>query len=428
MIVSFSVENFLSFKRRQTLNFVATRTCKERETENTFELTKKDSLLKALALYGPNASGKSNIFMALRMLIEFIEESLYDFHAIDFVSHSFFLFDENCQNQPICFELEFVIGNKWYTYYVSILKDIIFEEKLTYRTLKVNKAKTLFRRNYVNTKTCIKCEPLFKGADDFIAAKTRDDALFLTTCASFAVKEAKQIVQELTSSFVFVFNTANPDRTARMLFEEENFEEISRLIHITDPAIDAIEVEEKCREVKSYRNEGRILMRKTYDISFFHKIKNEMQQIPRGAISLGTKTVFELAGPLLSALKNGKTIIIDEFGAKMHTLLTKELVMLFFNTKTNPNNAQLIFNTHDTNLLSFKIKNKANDGKSQNIFRRDQIYFLNRDADFSSHLYSLISLKSKTDNEKVRNDASFEKEYLLGSYDAIPQVDGWFDL
>jgi AAA15 family ATPase/GTPase len=425
MIVSFSVENFLSFKDKQTLSFVATRTCKEREKENTFAINKKDSLLKAIALYGPNASGKSNIFSALEMLIEFIENSLHDLHAIDILSNSFFLFDESCSKKPLQFELEFIIDNRWYTYTVAIFKKVVIEEKLTYKTLKVNREKILFTRSYHHEKSVIKCTPSFKGADDFIALKTRSDALFLTTCASFAVKEAKQIFQKLTSSFVFVNKPFSHHRTARMLFSKEYTDEILRLIHTTDPAIDNLEIEEKSKEIEPYRIGERSRFLKHYSISFFHnKSSNKVQQIPNSALSLGTKIVFELAGPLFNALKQGKVIIIDEFGASMHTLLTKELVMLFYSSKTNPYNAQLIFNTHDTNLLSFKANTQSPGGKSQHIFRRDQVYFLNRDNNFSSRLYSLISLKPKTDGERVRNDASFEKEYLLGTYDAIPQFDG----
>lgn len=112
---------------------------------------------------------------------------------------------------------------------------------------------------------------------------------------------------------------------------------------------------------------------------------------------------FSLAYPIIDALDNGKRLIIDEFDSKMHPLLTCRIITLFNSKETNPKNAQLIFTTHDTNLLS------------ANIFRRDQIWFTQKDRYGATELYSLAEYK-------VRNDASFEKDYLSGKYGAIPIV------
>jgi AAA15 family ATPase/GTPase len=119
--------------------------------------------------------------------------------------------------------------------------------------------------------------------------------------------------------------------------------------------------------------------------------------------SEGTIKYFSLAYPIIDALDNGKRLIIDEFDSKMHPLLTRKIIALFNSKETNPKNAQLIFTTHDTNLLS------------TNIFRRDQIWFTQKDRYGATELYSLVEYK-------VRNDAPFEKEYLMGKYGAIPVV------
>jgi hypothetical protein len=117
--------------------------------------------------------------------------------------------------------------------------------------------------------------------------------------------------------------------------------------------------------------------------------------------SEGTKKLFYLSGPIIDTLRNGKVLVIDEIEARLHTLLTRKLIGLFDSKETNPNNAQLIFATHDTNLLTNKI------------FRRDQLWFVEKDEEGASHLYSLAELK-------IRNDASFGQDYLLGKYGAIP--------
>jgi AAA15 family ATPase/GTPase len=119
--------------------------------------------------------------------------------------------------------------------------------------------------------------------------------------------------------------------------------------------------------------------------------------------SEGTIKYFGLAGPIIDTLDNGKILVIDELDSKLHPLLTQKIISLFNSIETNPKNAQLVFTTHDTNLLS------------ANIFRRDQIWFAQKDRYGASTLYSLAEYIIP-----VRNDASFEKDYLAGKYGAVP--------
>jgi uncharacterized protein len=121
--------------------------------------------------------------------------------------------------------------------------------------------------------------------------------------------------------------------------------------------------------------------------------------------SEGTQRIFAIASILVDTLLNGKTLIIDEFDAKLHPLISREIVRLFNSNETNSLNAQLILMTHDTNLLSNKI------------FRRDQIWFTEKDKYSATALYSLAEYK-------VRNDASFESDYIKGKYGAIPYIQG----
>ena len=121
--------------------------------------------------------------------------------------------------------------------------------------------------------------------------------------------------------------------------------------------------------------------------------------------SEGTKKLFALAGPLLNVLRNGKVLIIDELDARLHPLITESIIRLFNSNETNPNNAQLVFTTHDTNLLTNKL------------FRRDQIWFTEKNKYGATDLYSLAEFK-------VRNDASYERDYIAGKYGAIPFIGG----
>jgi hypothetical protein len=125
--------------------------------------------------------------------------------------------------------------------------------------------------------------------------------------------------------------------------------------------------------------------------------------------SAGTNKVFNLSGPVFDVLKDGGVLVVDELDASLHPLMTLAITKLFNSAKHNPKNAQLIFATHDSNLLS-----KGN-------YRRDQIYFIEKDKYGASDLYSLIELR-ETDGTKIRKDRSFEKDYVEGRYGAIPYI------
>ena len=113
--------------------------------------------------------------------------------------------------------------------------------------------------------------------------------------------------------------------------------------------------------------------------------------------------------------------------SRLHPIFTRQIVRMFNTSKDNPRHAQLVFNTHDTNLLSFKLFNPEN-GKHEYLFRRDQIYFAEKDNSESTHLYSLVEFKERESGRKVRNDASFEKDYLNGVYGAVPFIGKLLDL
>lgn len=131
--------------------------------------------------------------------------------------------------------------------------------------------------------------------------------------------------------------------------------------------------------------------------------------------SAGTNRLFDIIYLILLSLENGSPIVIDELDRALHPLLTKYIIELFNNDKTNPRGAQLIFTTHDTNLLSSKT------------FRRDQIWFVEKDKMESSDLFCLAEFKD-ADGVKVRNDRSFEKDYIQGKYGAIPYLNyDWED-
>ena len=125
--------------------------------------------------------------------------------------------------------------------------------------------------------------------------------------------------------------------------------------------------------------------------------------------SEGTKKIIDLSGPLFDVLLKGKIVIVDELDAKLHPLITMQVIKLFNSPESNPNNAQLLFATHDTNLLS------------TDVFRRDQVWFTEKDNTEQTDLYSLNDFIF-ADGTKVRKDANLEKNYIAGRYGAIPYI------
>ena len=134
--------------------------------------------------------------------------------------------------------------------------------------------------------------------------------------------------------------------------------------------------------------------------------------------SEGTKKLFNLSGMLIDALQNGRILAVDELDAQLHPILVRHLIELFNSPDTNPKNAQLIFNTQSADLLGYKVYSEEK-GKKITRLRRDQIYFVEKDSQEASRLFSLIEFK-KESGMRTRNDASYEKDYLSGVYGGIP--------
>lgn len=421
MLIRFTVENFLSFRDRQTLDLMAVRTCKERKDENTFPISEKDSALRTVGLYGANASGKSNLFEAFGFCANFIQMSFAERSASESIETIPFLYDESSKDNPTAFELEFTIGNTWYKYAFALTDKVIKSEWLYAKDCNAGTFKPKFIRARENDEDGIDVKS-FDSADDVIVEKTRDNALFLSTCAALAVPEALAIVRELGSYLFFSAGADRPNATARMIEDGQQKDAIVGMVSKADPSVQDLSVERIEIDTGRTRANGSAIKRTKYRVMMLHKNDNGgYTSLPLyGLGSLGTRKAFELAGPIFSALASGTVIFIDELDSRLHPILTRELIKLFNNPKTNPKNAQLIFNTHDTNLLNCKVYSPSRDKKEQ-LLRRDQIYFVERTGEFVSKIYSLVDFRDE-DGTAVRNDASFEKEYLAGKYGAIPYI------
>lgn len=392
MLIQFSVGNFLSFKEQSTLSLVASalKDIQILSEDVIFNIGETDlALLKSATIYGANASGKSNFIKALDFFKWYVINSSKDIQAGERVNVESFRLSSSTVEEPSYFEAIFCNVEYQYRYGFETDENMVHSEWL-YQKANKKRAKEveLFYRD----------EDGFNIHSKFIIGKelinkqmVRTNALLLSVAAQFNDAVAVEIVKWLNDTTIISgSNEKNIWDLAAIRLDDLKMKQ--RIVDFSRYADLGIENIEKV-------NNAIISMHTQYDdegnevklINFPFK-KNESE---------GTIKYFSLAYPIIDALDNGKRLIIDEFDSKMHPLLTCRIIALFNSKETNPKNAQLIFTTHDTNLLS------------ASIFRRDQIWFTQKDRFGATELYSLAEYK-------VRNDASFEKDYLSGKYGAIP--------
>lgn len=425
MFVSFTVQNAFSFYEAQTLDARAVKTCKERREEATFKpfASHDNRLVKTLAIYGANASGKSNIFYALADMQRTVLTSAAESQSGDRLNVMPFLFSEESAIAPSSYTLEFVIGDIQYKYGYSATAESVVGEYLVRKGARGRTYKEVFSRDVSDGRNRIVCDKSF-GADELVISKTRRNALFLSTCAMLAVPEAERIVDYFAHRLkVIPADRMTANFTSKMLVDGRHHDEIVRFLKMTDPGIGSVSVLPFKKETGRMLPDGTRETTMGYEPQVHPVLKDgsvSARAFPLMAVaSLGTAKAFSLAAHVFDSLETGSVLMLDELDSRLHPLLTKEIIRLFNNAETNPRNAQLVFNTHDTNLLGVRVYDEAT-GRRVYLLRRDEIYFVEKNGEMCSKIYSLVDFKK--DGLSVRKDASYEKDYLSGLYGAIPYI------
>ena len=420
MLLEFSVGNFRSFKEPVTFSMVAsglTAKMKELDDKNVFSLDDKNAtrLLKSAAIYGSNASGKSNLIAAMRFVNKFVVDSSKESQADEPIPLEPFRLSTETDRKPSYFELVFYSDGTRYRYGFEADSRRIHSEWL-YHVPNVRESQIFYREGQKFEMSSVFREG--RGLEQ----KTRDNALFISVAAQFNGSKSRRVLSWFKNFNVIsgIHDAGYRGFTSTSLADEEMRDEIISFVRELDLGIEDIRVEksevteddipkEMPEEIIAFlvrqgSEQNRVTTRhrkfdkngKKIDSVIFSLDSNE---------SDGTRKLFALSGPILDTLKNGKILIVDELDTRLHPLITSTIVRLFNSSDANSNNAQLVFATHDTNILS------------NTIFRRDQIWFTEKDRFGASDLYSLAEYR-------IRNDASFEKDYIAGKYGAIPFIGG----
>lgn len=416
MLVQFSVENYRSVKDVCELSMVASRYYKENEEENTFETGIADCprLLKSVVIYGPNGAGKSTLLEAMKFVETFVLNSASKSQAGDEINVTPFRLSKNTRNEPSNFEIIFIEDGVRYEYGLCVTKERVTEEWLFAYPNGV--AQKWFHRIYeAETATyAYKYSKYFEGGRmrGGWQKQTRQNASYLST----AIQLNNEQLGPVYNWFFRRLATLRPDGlssefTAESCLDAEFKKNVINFISSADIPLSNIEVETlKYMDLKfpdhiptAFKEEiTKSLKDKEYhEVSFVRMDDTgEAVNFKLAEESQGTQGLFNFAGPWIDVIANDLVLFVDELDSSLHPLIVHHLVDILHKSGSN---AQIIFTTHDTTILS------------QKILRRDQVWLLKKNKFHASELYPLSDYK-------IRDGEAIEKGYLLGRYGAVPFI------
>lgn len=414
MLIEFTVGNYRSFKEPVTLSMVASRLVSHdpQLDENTiFDPPGGPRLLTSAVIYGANASGKSNLVAALDLMQLLVLDSARRGQVAGGIPVEPFRLSRETITGPSHFEIVFRTSAGQYRYGFEADRERVYREWL-YHVPTIREA-LLFEREGDQ----VKLGAAFKEGRG-LAGKTRPNALFLSVVAEFNGRTAELVANWfLDAKIVSGLSDQEPRLETLILWHDSaRFAEVAAFLRSLDLSIDDVRLEVDQQEVARVKEAmpeyivgSETAIPGAYRVKTVHRTYDAAGQPSGSAVfdldrqeSEGTRKLFALSGPLLAALGGGTPFVADEFDARLHPIMTRKLVEQFNSRRTNPRGAQLIFTTQDANLLDNRL------------FRRDQIWFTEKDGQGATHLYSLAEFRG------VRNDASFRKDYIRGRYGAIP--------
>lgn len=415
MLIEFTIKNFKTFKEKTVFSLLAANYDKEtRESENVILVPQFNlRLLKSAVVYGANGSGKSKLFEALGFMQEFIIRSMELSLKPNLSNLVSFRLDPESETLPSVFEVVFLCNNKIFRYGFEFFPGKIVNEWLFIRSHK--KEMEVFSRRGTDFEVH---RSLFKRGKSIIREGfVRENALCITVAATYNDNLALEVLGWFKNLQIFsdLSEDAFMNSTLTMISEEGNKEKVLNFLYAADLGITDISLipSPSKGETDQFNIEGykRNLIKELehfYEVKTIHKKFSGGKLLTEGAAfsleadeSSGTRKFFALAGPIIKALETGSTIVVDELDSKLHPKLVLKIVELFNSVLTNPRNAQLVFNTQTTHLLS------------SDLLRRDQVWFVEKDPVGKSSLFSLVEFK-------VRRTDRFENDYLDGKYGGIP--------
>lgn len=392
MLCQFSFQNFKSYKNETTLDFQAASLPEFKET-----LIVKDhaaDLLPVSVIYGPNGGGKSNLLQALSCVISTVAGPVNELgknrQSVILQQKTAaipFLFDEISGNEPIEFRMFFRIDKNEYCYYLALKNGEIISESLYKKTITGKKSAMIFEREASNISLGYAIKR--KSINTNINPK-------MPYLSFLAINYNLPVINEVMTWFesCIIRNYANPIAEHQIMLAKNTPYKEQFIRALNDMDID----------ITDYRYDE-----ETSQLFMRRSLQNRTYELPFSEESDGTRKLIAALPVILLALREGRLVIIDELDAKLHPKLLRHVISLFKNREINKLGAQLLFTSHDM----YTLKNT--------VFRRDEIWFAAETSAHESELYSLHEIRGE-DNDRIKNTAAYDKQYLEGRYGADPYL------
>lgn len=430
MLIEFNVANFRSFREEQTLSLIASK-----DTTHPGNLIGCDkfNLLKVAAIYGANASGKSNLIAAIDFMERFIRTSATKINLGDAIEGvSPFRLDPDHALQPSCFEVTALVDGTTYVYGFSATSERVHDEWLKVRRPGGRLVPYVERRFDVAAgKTRWKIGGPLKKDANLLREKTRENGLLLSRGAELNMAPLSDLFLWFRKK-VWVYDLSDSpvglmQRTASRISNDDDFRmQVLNILRDADLGIQGLEVSRKSlpaipdeapkalvdvfSALKEILSEAALL-----NVATVHHLPSSGNSISfdlETDESNGTQRFFALAGPVLDVLEKGAVLIVDELDCSMHPSLVRKLIELFQSPEANPNGAQIVFATHDSTLMDSAL------------FRRDQVWLTEKNSAGATELFSLYDFDTA---RRPRVGEALEKNYLAGRYGGVPSFGPTFE-
>ena len=410
MILEFSIANFLSFKDKVTFSMIANAT---NGLDDNYIIFNDRKVLKTNAIYGANASGKTNLFKVLTVVISMLRSSnIVNINAkLPIIP---FKFDKSTIDKPSEFEIKFIVNDVRYVYGFVADSNKIYDEYLYYYP-NGRETKIFDRTNTNDYSFPQKDERILND----IASKNAPNKFFIATATNWNYEKTKAPYKFLSVD-INTFNNLSGLRDIALREYLKNNKELKDFaldflkkadFNIEDYKVLETDVPDNVlAAIPDFIKTGMNMKEKPKVFTALFKHKGSDVELSYEEESMGTQIIFCFIPFIMDALNNKRVVVVDELDKSLHPYLVEMIVHMFNDPDINKNGAQLIFNTHDTNLLKL------------NILRRDQIWFTEKDDNNGiSDLYPLSDFS-------VRKTENVERGYMLGRYGAVPFIKNDFNL
>ncbi len=420
MLVQFSVENFRVFREKQTFSMIVDSRFKKQAAHQTiptgFSIVPR--IHRLATIFGENGAGKSSLIRAMMFVQRFVRRSFGD-SPNESIRTEPFLYHSGCCDTPSRFEIIFILNETLFEYSMALSAERVEEERLIARPKSTGRARLLFSREFNSEANSyawhINANQL-KGERDSWKAQTRPNALFLSTAVRLNSEALVDVYSWIVEEPVFLSPSMSRHRrfTANRLLDP--LWKVRILLYFKKLGIRLHDIEvkkTKFSETEKFARYPKELQsflleeapdRAEYQINFIRRNNlKKLVELPIDEESHGTKALFNLAGRLLDSIDKGHTVVVDELNTGLHPLAFQAIVSMFGDQQQNPNNAQLIFTTHDVTI------------PDNDFIDRDQVWMLEKDLEYASSLYSYSEFGT-------RFRTQFQKAYLQGRVGAIPTI------